>query len=179
MDAIDGLVFRALDDDDIEGACRLSAEAGWNQVAADWQLMCRLGSGTAVVDRDAGLVATSMVLPHGPAFAWIAMILVTAGFRRRGIASALMRRALAVCAEQDRVAGLDAVNQHLILTPYRRAKLTPPPCFDGGCPGSPREGPARLRVALCVTRSEAAWEGPVGPPGQPGRRRNVGIRWGS
>ncbi len=71
------------------------------------------------------------------------------------------------------------VNQHLILTPYRRAKLTPPPCFDGGCPGSPREGPARLRVALCVTRSEAAWEGPVGPPGQPGRRRNVGIRWGS
>ncbi len=73
-----------------------------------------------------------------------------------------------------------SVNQHLILTPYRRAKLTPPlPCFDGGCPGSPREGPARLRVALCVTRSEAAWEGPVGPPGQPGRRRNVGIRWGS
>ncbi len=63
--------------------------------------------------------------------------------------------------------------------PLSACKIDPPPCFDGGCPGSPREGPARLRVALCVTRSEAAWEGPVGPPGQPGRRRNVGIRWGS
>ncbi len=108
MDAIDGLGFRPLDDDDIAGACRLSAEAGWNQVAADWRLMCRLGAGGAVVDSEAGLVATSMVLPYGTAFAWVAMILVTEGFRRRGIASVLMRRALAVCVEEDRIAGLDA-----------------------------------------------------------------------
>ena len=39
-----------------------------------------------------------------------------------------------------------------------------------GCPGSPQEGPAQLRVAFCVTRSEAAWEVPVGPPGQPWSR---------
>ena len=32
-----------------------------------------------------------------------------------------------------------------------------------------RGGPARLRVAPCATRREAAWGVPVGPPGQPGR----------
>ncbi len=39
-----------------------------------------------------------------------------------------------------------------------------------GCPGSQQEGPARLRVAPCDTWSGAAWEVPVDPPGQPGRR---------
>ena len=29
------------------------------------------------------------------------------------------------------------VNRHSILTPYRRAKLTPPERHGGGCPGSP------------------------------------------
>ena len=62
-----------------------------------------------------------------------------------------------------------AVNRRSKLTPYRRPNLTPPIRRVGGCPGSQHEGPARLRVALCVTRSGAAGGGvPVDPPGQPG-----------
>ena len=39
-----------LGDDDLDAALALSAEAGWNQVAADWRLMLRLGSGFAIRD---------------------------------------------------------------------------------------------------------------------------------
>ena len=51
------------------------------------------------------------------------------------------------------------VNRLSILTPDRRAKLTPPEWHGGGCPGSQQGGPARLRAAPCATRSEAAWGG--------------------
>ena len=62
------------------------------------------------------------------------------------------------------------VNRHSILTPNRRAKLTPLSGTAEVVPVVNRGGPARLRVAPRVTRSEAAWGVPVGPPGQPGRR---------
>ena len=53
--------------------------------------------------------------------------------------------------------------------PLSACNIDPPEWHGGGCPGSQQGGPARLRVALCATRSEAAWGVPVGPPGQPGR----------
>ena len=60
--------------------------------------------------------------------------------------------------------------------PRSACNIDPPEWHGGGCPGSQQGGPARLRVAPCATRSEAAWGVPVGPPGQPGRgdgRRRV------
>ena len=53
--------------------------------------------------------------------------------------------------------------------PLSACNIDPPEWHGGGCPGSQQGGPARLRVAPCATRSEAAWGVPVGPPGQPGR----------
>ena len=105
---IDGLKFRRLTHDDIEGAVALSTEAGWNQVAADWHYMLAAGIGTAVEADDGQIVATSMVLPYGGRFAWIAMILVTRRWRRRGLATRLMTRALDTCSDRGLVAGLDA-----------------------------------------------------------------------
>ena len=71
----------------------------------------------------------------------------------------------------------------ILLDCQRRSKISPPGrsktsplngtrCW-GGCPGS--QGPALLRVALALRRSEAAWEVPVDPPGQPLHRRLSGI----
>ncbi len=60
--------------------------------------------------------------------------------------------------------------------PRSACNIDPPEWHGGGCPGSQQGGPARLRVAPCATRSEAARGVPVGPPGQPGRgdgRRRV------
>src|SRR3954468_21912207 len=57
----------ALRADDLQQALALSAEAGWNQDAADWALMLRLGHGFAIRDSDA-VVATAIALPYPPVF---------------------------------------------------------------------------------------------------------------
>lgn len=106
MATIEDLNWHALTARDVAGAVALNAEAGWNQTAADWHFMLEMGEGTGVSDE--ALVATSMLLPFGGRFAWIAMILVTADWQRRGLASALMRRCIERAQALGLVAGLDA-----------------------------------------------------------------------
>jgi GNAT superfamily N-acetyltransferase len=96
-----------LGDDDLDAALALTAEAGWNQVAADWRLMLRLGSGFAI--RDGGrAVATAIALPHPPAFGWVSMVLVHAPYRRIGLATRLVEQATAALTDAGLVAVLDA-----------------------------------------------------------------------
>ena len=55
--------------------------------------MLRVGHGYAV--RDEGrLVATALALPYPPAFGWVSMVLVHAPYRRRGLATRLVERAM-------------------------------------------------------------------------------------
>ncbi len=54
------------------------------------------------------LAASTVVLPYGPDFAWISMVLVLPEFRRRGYASRLLEHALATLKLQGRAAVLDA-----------------------------------------------------------------------
>lgn len=100
------LPARALTAADIEPLMALSAEAGWNQTAADWDLMLSFGRGFGV-DADGGLVASAMALPYD-GFAWISMVLVTPAWQRRGLAMRLMRTAIATITGQGRVPVLDA-----------------------------------------------------------------------
>ncbi len=106
MAIIDTLTWSGLTAADLDGAVALNAEAGWNQTAADWLFMLQQGEGMGV--RQDGLIATSMLLPQGNRFAWIAMILVTARWLRRGLASELMRLCITHADELGLVAGLDA-----------------------------------------------------------------------
>ncbi|NQV61764.1 MAG: GNAT family N-acetyltransferase [Alphaproteobacteria bacterium] len=106
MAIIENLIWGKLALSEIEQAVALNAEAGWNQTAADWRFMLERGEGTGVSEQ--ALVATSMLLPHGDQFAWIAMILVTAKWQRQGLASALMRRCIDRAAVLGMVPGLDA-----------------------------------------------------------------------
>lgn len=106
MAIIDTLTWSGLTAADLDGAVALNAEAGWNQTAADWLFMLQQGEGMGV--RQDGLIATSMLLPQGNRFAWIAMILVTARWQRRGLASELMRLCITHADELGLVAGLDA-----------------------------------------------------------------------
>ena len=80
---------------DAPAAVSLSAEAGWNQTAADWCLMITLGEATGVRDATGALVASALVLPFDGPFAWISMVLVTGAHRRRGIATTLMAHCMA------------------------------------------------------------------------------------
>ena len=94
--------------------------------------------------------------------------------------SSAIRKGLAGVERNDLVEAKEGLRcqSALKFDPLSACNVDPPEWHGGGCPGSQQGGPARLRVALCATRSEAAWGVPVGPPGQPGRvdgRRRIRI----
>lgn len=93
---------------DVSGACALSEEAGWNQTAEDWLLMIRLGCSFTVAGSDGRLVGTALALPYPPEFGWISMVLVHGPYRRQGLATRLLERAIAALRDRGLVPILDA-----------------------------------------------------------------------
>ncbi|MEQ1951879.1 GNAT family N-acetyltransferase [Mesorhizobium yinganensis] len=92
---------------DIADALLLSDEARWNQTAADWAVFIDHGEVFGV--RAGGrLVATAAILPYGGGFGWVSMVLVTADWRRRGLASRLMNRCIAALRARGCASLLDA-----------------------------------------------------------------------
>ena len=84
----------------------LVREAGWNQVAADWEIFRALGTVyTARIGNR--VVATAATLPYGK-FAWVSMVLVAGEQRRHGLGTQLLKRCIAALREQGRVPVLDA-----------------------------------------------------------------------
>lgn len=92
--AADALPVTPLAPDDLADCLALSTEAGWNQLAADWQLMLAAGAGFGI-RRGGRVVATSIALPFAPATGWISMVLVTARQRRRGFGTGVLKAAIA------------------------------------------------------------------------------------
>jgi GNAT superfamily N-acetyltransferase len=91
---------------DMADALLLSDEARWNQTAADWAVFIDHGEVFGV--RASGrLVATAAILPYG-GFGWVSMVLVTADWRRQGLASRLMNRCIAALRARGCAALLDA-----------------------------------------------------------------------
>jgi GNAT superfamily N-acetyltransferase len=98
----------ALSPSELADAGALVREANWNQLEADWRIFLDLGR-VYTAHTDAGrIVATAATLPHGDRFAWISMVLVAGDYRRRGLATRLMRRAMDDLAAAGLVAVLDA-----------------------------------------------------------------------
>ena len=101
-------IEHALEERHLPGCLALSRSANWNQNEADWRLMLGFGRGWGVTTVDGTLAASTVALPYGSGFAWIAMVLVLPAHRRQGFASRLLSVALAEMATQKRVALLDA-----------------------------------------------------------------------
>jgi GNAT superfamily N-acetyltransferase len=92
---------------DASAGLALSTEAQWNQNEADWRFF--LGQGIVFgVRHRAELVATAALLPYSSGNAWISMVLVTADWRRRGIATRLVDACLDAAAKRGLTAWLDA-----------------------------------------------------------------------
>jgi GNAT superfamily N-acetyltransferase len=108
MVATDHLAIVALSADDAPGGLALSREAQWNQNEADWRYFLRAATVLGLRDRDDRLIATAALLPYGSGNAWISMVLVTAAWRRRGLATRLVDACLAAAARQGLTAWLDA-----------------------------------------------------------------------
>jgi GNAT superfamily N-acetyltransferase len=103
----DKLCLMTLDATWISRALLLSGEAGWNQNAADWAVFIKHGTvlGLSMGDR---LVATAATLPYGNDFGWISMVLVTAEWRRQGLATRLVSACTSLLRDAGRAALLDA-----------------------------------------------------------------------
>jgi len=92
----------------LDGAVALSAEAGWNQVLADWRMMLAEGKGIGYADEDGTLIASAIDLPYDGTFGWISMVLVTENWRRMGIATRLLRACINELESGGRTPVLDA-----------------------------------------------------------------------
>lgn len=86
----------------------LSTEAHWNQNEADWRFFLIQGTVFGVRDTDGHLVATAALLPYTLGNAWISMVLVTAPWRRRGLATRLVDTCLEVATRRRLTSWLDA-----------------------------------------------------------------------
>ena len=86
----------------------LSAEAHWNQNEADWRFFLNHGTVFGVRDGDGHLIATAALLPYTSGNAWISMVLVTANWRRRGLATKLVDACIGAAATQGLTTWLDA-----------------------------------------------------------------------
>ncbi|MBO6782153.1 MAG: GNAT family N-acetyltransferase [Alphaproteobacteria bacterium] len=108
MAAIEGLTRVSLDEEHLDDACALVDEAGWNETADDWRMMIDAGHAIGFEDGNGKLVASALTLPYGEDFGWISMVLVTAAWRRKGIATWLLDACIAELENAGRIPVLDA-----------------------------------------------------------------------
>lgn len=93
---------------DIPAALALSAEAGWNQDAADWALMIREGRAICLRNAEGTPVSSALALPAGDRLGWISMVLVTQPWRRKGLATRLVEDCIGWLEAAGRFPVLDA-----------------------------------------------------------------------
>jgi GNAT superfamily N-acetyltransferase len=105
---LEGLSERRLRVQDSAVCVPLSAEPQWNQIAADWRLMLEAGDSFGLFTTEERLVASGLTVPFDGPFGWISMILVTQAFRRRGLATHLMRRCMDALLAKGLTPALDA-----------------------------------------------------------------------
>jgi GNAT superfamily N-acetyltransferase len=102
------IVIAKLSADDAPAGLVLSTEAHWNQNEADWRFFLSQATVFGVRDKDGLLIATAALLPYTSGNAWISMVLVTASWRRRGLATRLVDACLEAAAKQGLTPWLDA-----------------------------------------------------------------------
>lgn len=89
------MTWKELDPADIPAAAELNRLAGWNQTERDWAGYLEFAPGGcqgAVID--GRLAGTFTTVSLGKVVGWIGMVLVHPDFRRRGLGTALLRRAI-------------------------------------------------------------------------------------
>jgi GNAT superfamily N-acetyltransferase len=108
MDATEHRAIVQLGPDDALAGLALSTEAQWNQNEADWRFFLTEGIVFGVRDNNSHLIATAALLPYASGNAWISMVLVTASWRRRGLATKLVDTCLDLAIKQGLTTWLDA-----------------------------------------------------------------------
>jgi GNAT superfamily N-acetyltransferase len=108
MAGIEQFAVVQLEPGDAGAGLALSTEAHWNQNEADWRFFLREGTVFGVRDQDSRLIGTAALLPYAFGNAWISMVLVTASWRRHGLATNLVDACMALAGRQNLTTWLDA-----------------------------------------------------------------------
>lgn len=90
----------AFDESHLDGALRLSREAGWPHRREDWAMLLSLSRGFVALQGDT-MVGTTVVTPFGDDCATVSMVIVDAAMRGRGLGRKLMDAALEACGERE------------------------------------------------------------------------------
>lgn len=89
--------YRDLTLEDIPAGLRLCRIAGWNQLAADWDLFLRLSPrGCRAAVLDGKVVGTVTTVNYEGRFAWIGMVLVDPETRGQGVGTRLLQEAISI-----------------------------------------------------------------------------------
>ena len=89
--------YRDLTFDDIPAGLRLCRIAGWNQLAADWELFLRLSpKGCRAAVQSGNVVGTVATVNYENRFSWVGMVLVDPESRGQGVGTQLLQEALAI-----------------------------------------------------------------------------------
>ncbi len=108
MAATDEVAIARLGVQDAAAGLVLSSEARWNQNVDDWRFFLSNGIVFGVRDDAGRLIATAALQPYAAGNAWISMVLVTEGWRRRGIATKLVDACLVKAKQMGLTCWLDA-----------------------------------------------------------------------
>src|SRR5262249_54204927 len=106
----DAGTIRVLTPADVPRTLEFSSLAGWNQTAADWTLLLSLAPETCFgIEVENTLAATATLFCYGIALGWVGMVLTHPDFRRRGLATQLLRHLLTIADKRAiRTVKLDA-----------------------------------------------------------------------
>jgi GNAT superfamily N-acetyltransferase len=88
--------------DHLNGAVRLSQQAGWPHRPEDWRMALALSEGCAAVSGHGNrVVGTALMTPYGSDVASINMVLVDASARRRGLGRKLVDEVLSLAGNRS------------------------------------------------------------------------------
>jgi GNAT superfamily N-acetyltransferase len=111
MSGSDRIEIRLLTEADIPAAMRLKELANWNQTTADWRRLCLLEpEGCFAAVAEGQVVGTTTTTTYGKTLAWIGMVLVDPSFRRLGIATRLLNKAIEYASSRVATLKLDATS---------------------------------------------------------------------
>ena len=92
------VAIRTMSEDDLPFGLQLSRVAGWNQLAADWELYFKASDGYSFIAMHNGKKAgTVTTINYNNKLSWIGMVLVDPAIRRAGVGTALLTKAIESC----------------------------------------------------------------------------------
>lgn len=87
--------LRVMTEQDVSGGLRLNTLSGWNQTAVEWRRFLENSPrGCFVMEHGGKLAGTATTICYENRFAWIGMVLVDPEYRKQGIGTALLKKAI-------------------------------------------------------------------------------------